>query len=120
MASESTPARRLSSYHSFRKLSKNDVYQTTEQWKERTLLRLGDVSGEWTTWVKKDAIPTVPVSRPIAPVKPNSKGLMNSYKATILQRCFRDLMASQPKPAEGTSPRTLTIEDVPMPDERDV
>ena len=80
MASESTPARRLSSDPSFRKLSKNDVYQTTEQWKERTLLRLGDVSGEWASWAKKDAIPTVPASRPIAPVKPNSEGLMNSYK----------------------------------------
>ena len=41
----------------FRRLSKNDLLQTTEQWRERTLQRLGEVSGEWTAWVEQDNIP---------------------------------------------------------------
>lgn len=119
MSSEPVASRRASSDASFRKLSKNDIYQTTEQWKERTLLRLGDVSGQWASWAKKNEVPMVPAVRPIAPVKPTSEGLMNSLKNTIRQRRLRELIASQPKPAEGVTVAPKTIDDVPMPDEQE-
>ena len=119
MASESTPSRRPLSDPSFRKLSKNDVRQTVEQWKERTLLRLGDVSGQWASWAKKDSIPTLPPSRPIAPVNPTSEGLIASLKATVRQRRLKELILAQPKPAEGVEPTPITIADVPEPNEHD-
>ena len=52
------------SFETFRKLTKNDVYQTVDQWRERTLHYLGSVSGLWTAYVEKDDIPAIPEVRP--------------------------------------------------------
>ena len=77
---------RLTPDPSFRKLSKNDIHQTTDQWKERTLQRLGEVSGEWTAWVENDNIPTLPNIRPRPPIEPKSDDLMNTFKERIREQ----------------------------------
>ena len=95
---------------SFRKLSKNDFAQTTDQWRERTLQRLGEVSGEWTAWVERDNIPTLPDKRPRPPVEPKTEDLMQHLKGRILQRRFSDLLKTTS--TEGPIP---TLTDVPAP-----
>ena len=90
----------------FRKLSKNDINQTTEQWRERTLQRLGEVSGEWTAWAEKDNIPTLPERRPRPPIEPKSDDLMEPFKDRIRQRRLLDLQKTRP---------VATIADIPVP-----
>ena len=69
---------KLTPVSSFRILSKNDIGQTTDQWRECTLQRLGEVSGDWTAWVEKDNIPTLPE-------RPKSEDLMQPLKDKIRQ-----------------------------------
>ena len=106
----------------FRRLSKNDIFQTVEQWRERTLQRLGEISGRWTAWVEKDNVPTPPLTRPRAPVKPSSESLMNPLKLMIRQRLFQELLASEAKSAatagDGKAPERK-IDDIPMPSDYD-
>lgn len=58
----------------------DDIYQTTDQWKERALRKIGQVSGKWTAWVELDKIPQLPARRPIEPVKPTSDDLFAHFK----------------------------------------
>ena len=110
MSGESSLSRSPASDRTFRRLSKNDIYQTTDQWRERTLQRLGDVSGRWTAWVEKDNVPTMPATRPRPPVKPTSDSLMTPFKQMIRERLYRQMLA-----AEGKADTTRKIEDIPMP-----
>ena len=104
----------------FRRLSKNDIHQTVEQWRERTLQRLGEVSGRWTAWVEKDNIPTLPSARPRAPVKPSTESLMTPLKLMIRQRLFQELIASEAKTAAGEGKATeRKLDDIPMPSDYD-
>ena len=96
---------------SFRKLFKNDVHQTTEQWRERTLQRLGTISGLWTAWVEKDKIPTSPGPRPRAPTKPSSDSLMALLKEQERQRLFNLRILAEPD---------LTLDEVPLPNDLDI
>ena len=93
---------------SFRKLFKNDVLQTTEQWRERTLQKLGTVSGQWTAWVEKDKIPISSGMRPRAPTKPSTDSLMTLLKEQERQRIFNIRTATEPD---------LTLDDVPLPND---
>ena len=54
----------------FRRLSKNDIFQTTDQWKERALQKRGETSGLWATWAKQGTSPTLPETLPDPPLKP--------------------------------------------------
>ena len=109
----SSEKQRLSLDPSFRKLSKNDIHQTTEQWKERALQRLGEISGEWTAWAEKDNIPTLPHIRPRPPIEPKSDELMEGFKQRIRDKRFDELMQI------FTTSKTDVIppkkEDVPLP-----
>ena len=49
MSGDLSPTKASSSDEPFRRLAKNDIYQTVEQWRERTIMRLGEVSGQWAT-----------------------------------------------------------------------
>ena len=101
----------------FRKLSKNHVYQTTDQWKERTLQRLGETSGQRTAWVEEDDIPTVPMERPRAPDKPTTEALALPLKQTIPERRLLQLQEEEAKrkPTEGKTQEPKTIEAIPIP-----
>ena len=103
----------------FRRLSKNDIHQTTDQWRERTLQRLGDVSGRWTAWVEKDNVPAMPTSRPRPPVKPTSEALMLPLKQSIRARLFLELLAAQPKGDDGKPTESKTIDVIAMPSDYD-
>ena len=96
---------------SFRKLFKNDVCQTTDQWRERTLQRLGEVSGQWTAWVEKDTIPVSPGPRPRPPVKPNTDTVMALLKEQERQRIFNQRQLTE---------STLTIDNVPAPNDLEI
>ena len=91
---------------SFRKLCKDDIYQTTEQWKERALRRIGEVSGKWTAWVERDDIPTMPARRPIEPVKPTSEDLLLPIKERLRHTRLQVNLIQDPN---------AKIEDIPMP-----
>ena len=90
----------------FRKLCKDDIYQTTEQWRERALRRIGEVSGKWTAWVERDDIPTMPGRRPIEPVKPTSEDLLLPIKERLRQARLQVNLIQDPN---------ATIEDIEMP-----
>ena len=96
---------------SFRKLFKNDVCQTTDQWRERTLQRLGEVSGQWTAWVEKDTIPVSPGPRPRPPVKPNTDTVMALLKEQERQSIFNQRQLTE---------STLTIDNVPAPNDLEI
>ena len=91
----------------FRKLMKNDLGQTVDQWRERTLHAIGPTSGKWTAWIEKDDIPTVPTTRPKPPIKPTTESLMNSLKFRLRSARF-----------EGTKEKT--VPDEPVPSDYDV
>ena len=63
----------------------DDIYQTVDQWKERALRRIGQVSGKWAAWVELDSIPQVPSRRPVEPVKPTSEDLFQHFKDHLRQ-----------------------------------
>ena len=90
----------------FRKLCKDDIYQTTAQWKERALRRIGEVSGKWTAWVERDDIPKMPVKRPIEPVKPTFEDLLLPIKEHLRQVNLQVKLIENPG---------AKIEDIPMP-----
>ena len=98
----------------FRRLSKNDIYQTTEQWRERTIMRLGEVSGQWAAWVDTDQVPSVPSVRPQPPIKPSSEALMLHLKNELRAQRLRELneREAKAKAAEGKAPEPKTLEDV--------
>ena len=90
----------------FRKLSKNDIYQSTEQLRERTILRLGDISGQWASWVDTDSVPKVPSVGPQPPVKPSSESLMTHLKNAIRARRPAKLIEADARvsKSEGNAP----------------
>ena len=100
---------------SFRKLSKNDLGQTVDQWRERVLHTLGSLSGKWTAWVERDDIPKVPTTRPKPPIKPTSEGLMNTLKEKLQRERFEARKTLDP---EGT--KDSTIDQEPIPSDYDV
>ena len=95
----------------FRKLFKNDILQTTDQWRERTLQRLGTISGQWTAWVERDKIPTSPGPRPRAPTKPSSDALMTLMKAQQREKTFNTRKVTE---------KSLTLELVPLPNDLEI
>ena len=99
----------------FRKLSKNDILQTTDQWKEKTIHKLGETSGLWITWAMSDQVPTVPEHAPEPPTKPTSEAIMRSLKARLRQSRYAEAVAKDPKFGEEK-----TIEAIPEPDDIEV
>ena len=95
----------------FRTLFKNDIHQTTDQWRERTLQRLGATSGQWTAWVERDNIPKPPGPRPRAPTKPSSDSLMTLIKAQHREKIFTFRVQYEPQ---------LTLEEVPLPNDLEI
>lgn len=69
-----------SEHEPFRKLSKNDILQTTDQWKERTIFKLGETSGLWISWAMTNQVPKVPEVAPKPLTKPTSEPIMRSLK----------------------------------------
>ena len=100
----------------FRKLTKNDLLQTVDQWREKTLHRLGEFSGKWTAWVERDNVPVVPTNRPKPPIKPTSEALMNSLKTQLIRANQLEARRTlNPEETEG-----LTIDNIPLPSDYDV
>ena len=99
----------------FRKLTKNDIYQTVDQWRERTLHHLGSISGLWTAYVEKDDIPVVPNTRPEPPIKPTSDSLMAAIKQEMRQKQFEEAKRDDP---EGMA--EVKIDAVPVPSDLEV
>ena len=99
----------------FRKLSKNDILQTTDQWKERTIHKLGEVSGLWISWAMTNQVPKVPEHVPEPPTKPSSEPIMRVLKARMRQARYNEAAAKDPKFAEEK-----TVDDVPLPDDIEV
>ena len=99
----------------FRKLSKNDILQTTDQWKERTIHKLGEISGLWISWAMTNQVPKVPEVAPKPPTKPSSEPIMRSLKARMRQERYDKAASQDPKFAEEK-----TVEDVPLPDDIEV
>ena len=106
----------------FRRLSKNGIYQTTEQWRERTIMRLGEVSGQWAAWVDTDQVPSVPSVRPQPPIKPSSEALMLHLKNELRAQRLRELneREAKAKAAEGKAPEPKTLEGVPLPGDYEI
>ena len=95
-----------------RKLSKNDVFQTTDQWKRKVLQKLGETSGVWVSYVREGAAPSPPSVRPKAPVKPSNEAIMSALKRRIRDKEYMDAVAADPK-----LPETKKAEDFPLPDD---
>ena len=106
----------------FRRLSKNGIYQTTEQWRERTIMRLGEVSGQWAAWVDTDQVPSVPSVRPQPPINPSSEALMLHLKNELRAQRLRELneREAKAKAAEGKAPEPKTLEGVPLPGDYEI
>ena len=99
----------------FRKLSENDILQTTDQWKERTIHKLGEISGEWISWAMTNQVPTVPEHAPEPPTKPSSEPTMRTLKARMRQARYNEAASRDPKYAKEKK-----IDDVPVPDDIEV
>ena len=95
-----------------RKLPKNDIEQTPDQWEERTLHKLGETSGVWVSWARKKQVPKVPATMPATPVKPSSESLMRGLK--IRMRNARYLESAEKEPGFSD---THKLEDMPLPDD---
>ena len=122
MSGELSPVKASSSDETFRRLAKNDIYQTVEQWRERTIMRLGGVSGQWAAWVDTDQIPTAPAVRPQHPVKPNSEGVMTHLKNQLRARRLQELNEKEAKAREdeGKAPEPKTIDVIPLPGDYEI
>ena len=96
----------------FRRLSRNDIYQTTDQWKERTLQKLGETSGLWATWAKQGESPKLPEEASDPPVKPSSEATMRALRTRMRARSYSRAVAADPKVAEEKKE-----EDFPLSDE---
>ena len=92
----------------FRKLIKNDIYQTVDQWREKTIHHMGTISGRWAAWVEKDAIPVVPEARPEAPIKPTSDALMAAIKLEMRQKRLEAAKKEDPEGMKDASIDTIT------------
>ena len=99
----------------FRKLSKNDILQTTDQWKERTIHKLGEISGLWISWAMTNQVPKVPDVAPKPPTKPSSEAIMCSLKARLRQARYDKAASEDSKFAEEKK-----LEDVPEPGDIEV
>ena len=99
----------------FKKLSKNDILQTTDQWKERTIHKLGETSGLWISWAMTNQVPKVPEHAPEPPTKPSSEAIMRSLKARMRQARYNEAAARDPKFAEEKK-----ADDLPLPDDIEV
>ena len=99
----------------FRRLSKNDILQTTDQWKERTIQKLGEVSGLWISWAMTNQVPKVPEVAPKPPTKPSSEAIMRSLKARLRKARYDKAASEDSKFAEEKK-----LEDVPEPDDIEV
>ena len=97
----------------FRRLSKNDLYQTTDQWKERTFHKIGDTSGIWVAYAKQGRAPRVPARAPYPPVKPSSPGTMLVLQKKIRLQRFLET-------PEETRGEDTKVEDLPLPDDYEV
>ena len=95
-----------------RRLSKNDLYQTTDQWKKKVLQKLGETSGLWVSWVRTGAAPSPPTTRPRPVAKPNSEFLMNALKRRIREKDYQRAVAEKPELAEEKK-----VDDFPLPDD---
>ena len=95
-----------------RKLSKNDIYQTTDQWKRKALHKIGETSGLWVSWAREGKAPMPPKERPRPPVKPSSELLMNKLKERLREKDYREAAALDPKIAEEKK-----AIDFPLPDD---
>ena len=95
---------------SFRKLSKNDIEQTPDQWEEKALHKMGESSGVWVSYVRNKQIPTVPIIAPRPPVKPSSETLMRALKGKMRKADYLEKAAKDPVFAESK-----TEEDLPLP-----
>ena len=95
-----------------RKLSKNDVFQTTDQWKRKVLQKLGETSGVWASWAREGAAPPLPSVQPKVPVKPSNEPIMTALKKRIRNKEYLEAIAADPKLAE-----TKKVEDFPLPDD---
>ena len=117
MSGDLSPVKASSSDEPFRRLAKNDIYQTVEQWRERTIMRLGEVSGQWAAWVDTDQVPTAPAVRPQPPVKPSSEAVMTHLKNQLRALRLRELNESEAKAreAEGKTAEPKTIDVIPQP-----
>ena len=99
----------------FRKLSKNDILQTTDQWKERTIQKLGEISGLWISWAMTNQVPKVPEVAPKPPTKPSSEAIMRSLKARMRQERYDKAASEDLKFAEEKK-----VDDLPLPDDIEV
>ena len=96
----------------FRKLSKNDIEQTPDQWEEKTLHKLGESSGLWVSWVRRRQMPKVPDEVPEPPVKPSSESLMSALKTRLRREKFIKRVETDIDFAtEGK------VDDIPLPDD---
>ena len=122
MSGDLSPIKIGSSEEPFRRLSKNDIYQTTEQWRERTIMRLGEVSGQWAAWVDVDQVPKVPSVRPEPPIKPSSEALMLHLKGELRAQRLRELNEKEAKAAEaeGKTSEPKTLDAIPMPGDYEI
>ena len=102
----------LKSNEPLRKLSKNDIYQTTDQWKRKALHKIGETSGLWVSWARDGKAPSPPKERPRPPVKPSSEPLMNKLKNRLREKDYADAVALDPKVAEEKKST-----DFPLPDD---
>ena len=93
-----------------RRLAKNDIEQTPEQWEEKTLHKLGETSGVWVSYARRKIIPTVPTVTPQPPVKPSSEELMKALKSKMRQAQYRERAEKDPAFAESNSEA-----DFPLP-----
>ena len=114
LASNNMSLKDSSASEPFRRLSKNDLYQTTDQWKERTFQKIGDTSGTWVAYAKQGDAPKVPTRAPYPPVKPSSPATMQALKAKIRPRRFLEgsELNETAQRVEGTN-----VEDLPLPDD---
>ena len=121
MSGDISPSVRKASDRPFRRLSKNDVYQTVAQWRERALQELGSISGQWTYFVERDSVPKLPEERPRAPVKPTTEALMLPLKQEIRQARLADMINAEARAAatEGRQPVAIALESVPLPSDYD-
>ena len=88
----------------------DDIFQTVDQWKERALRRIGQVSGKWTAWVEVDSIPEIPTRRPVEPVKPTSEDLFLHFKEHLRKVNLEIKRIENPK---------AKLEDIPIPSNYD-
>ena len=64
----------------FRRLQRNDIEQTNDQWKENLLKETGATAPLWTAYARSNQNPVVDLARPRAPLKPSDPEIMAEMK----------------------------------------